>query len=414
MFWDTIAVTFGILLKVLSLYMLLMCLFFRKRTAPRRSFSPSVKFACLIPARNEEAVIGDLIRSLRQQNYPQDLIEIYAIPNNCTDDTVSAAKAAGADIIQVRGNIRNKGDALHYAIRQLLSRRDIGAFIIFDADNVADPNYLKAMNDAFLSGAQVTKSRIESKNPYDSWISGCYGLYYNIFNKFFNESRSRLGLSPKLIGTGLGISREVLLQMGGWDTVTIAEDTEFNADCVLGNYSICWVPDAVTYDETPDSFRLSLRQRRRWVGGIMAVAKERISDLFYEMRKGRNIHQLFDMAMILILPYLQVISLIPTMILMVSGILSGSVLQVLIITTAGLMGSYVGLMLFALLLAVISPYETKSMKKAILAFPIFTLSWMPLCIAALFMGGGSWEQIKHKRSVSLKDLGCITEPTAQA
>ena len=146
----------------------------------------------------------------------------------------------------------------------------------------------------------------------------------------------------------------------------------------------------------------------------MAVAKERISDLFYEMRKGRNIHQLFDMAMILILPYLQVISLIPTMILMVSGILSGSVLQVLIITTAGLMGSYVGLMLFALLLAVISPYETKSMKKAILAFPIFTLSWMPLCIAALFMGGGSWEQIKHKRSVSLKDLGCITEPTAQA
>ena len=59
---------------------------------------------------------------------------------------------------------------------------------------------------------------------------------------------------------------------------------------------------------------------------------------------------------------------------------------------------------FGLLLAVLSPYETRSISKAILMFPVFTFSWMPLCFMALFSGGGSWEQIRHKRAITLKDL----------
>ena len=404
MLLDQAAVIFGIILKVASLYMLVMCLFFRKKQAPKRSYDPAIRFACLIPARNEEVVIGDLIKSLKCQDYPEELVKIYAIPNNCSDDTEGAARAAGAEIIHVKGNIRNKGDALHYAVRKLLMRHDIDAFIIFDSDNVADPNYLRAMNDAFMNGAQVTKSRIESKNPYDSWVSGCYGLYYNIFNKFFNESRSRLGLSPKLIGTGLGIRRDALLGMGGWNTITIAEDTEFNADCVLDHLRICWVPDAVTYDETPDSFRLSLRQRRRWVGGIMAVARERMSDLFFEMKKGYKVHQLFDMIMILALPYLQVLGLIPFLMLLITGMVKGTSLWTLLMAIGSLAASYIGLTVFSLVLAWISPYDTKAMKRSILLFPVFTFSWIPLCVAAFVIGGGNWEQIRHKHTVSFGEL----------
>ena len=404
MFLEYSAFVLGILLKVFSLYYLIMCLFFRKRTAPMAHFTPHMKFACLIAARNEEAVIGNLVRSLLDQDYPEHLIEVYVIPNNCTDNTALAAKAAGADIIEVRDRVRSKGDALHHAVKKLLFRKDIDCFLIFDADNIADRNYLRAMNDAFMNGAQVTKSRIESKNPYDSWISGCYGLYYNIFNKFFNESRSRLGLSPKLIGTGLGIRRDVLLDMGGWNTATIAEDTEFNADCVLSGCRIFWVPDAVTYDETPYSFGVSLRQRRRWIGGIMAVAKDSLTDLFYDMKSTCRPLQTFDMAMILIMPYVQTISLLPTALILASAVSGGFLETAILLMAGGLILSYLGIAAFGLLLAVLSPYETRSMSKAILMFPVFTFSWMPLCLVALFSGGGSWEQIRHKRAISLKDL----------
>ena len=407
MFLEYSALISGIVIKVASLYFTVMCLFFWIRKPAEKTHDPKTRFACLIPARNEAKVIGELVRSLREQDYPADLVEIYVIPNNCTDDTELAARRAGAEIINVRGPIYNKGDVLHQAIGMLLPREDIDCFLLLDADNVADKGFLKAMNDAFLNGAEVTKSRIEAKNPYDSWISGCYGLYYNVFNLFFNESRSRLGLSPKLIGTGLGIKRDVLLRMGGWNTVTIAEDTEFNADCVLAGCKIRWVPKAVTYDEAPEEFGLSLKQRRRWVGGIMAVAKERSADLLRGIGKGRRARQLFDMFMILSMPYVQVASLIPLLLTMAAGIAYGKALTVLLVLLAGTAVSCAGVMLFALVLAVMSPYKTLDILKSVLMFPVFAISWMPLSVLAFFGGAGVWEQIRHQRAVGVRELNYI-------
>ncbi|MBR6472758.1 MAG: glycosyltransferase family 2 protein [Firmicutes bacterium] len=405
MLLDYLALASGLVLKLFSLYFAVMCLFFWIPRKQGPAHSPETRFACLIAARNEEAVIGNLIDSLKNQNYPEELTKIFVIPNNCTDDTEGVSIAHGAEIIRTKGVIRSKGDALHQAVLHLINREDIDAFLIFDADNIVDANFLKAMNEAFVTGAQVTKSRIESKNPYDSWVSGCYGLYYNIFNNFFNESRAKLGLSPKLIGTGLGIRRDLLLSMGGWNTVTIAEDTEFNADCVIRGADIRWVKTAITYDETPTTFDVSLKQRRRWIGGIMAVAKERVPDLFCEMRDGYKFRQLLDMMMILIMPYLQVASVIPTAFLIASAVSSGTLMSSLTVFMIGVAVSLVGTIGFALLLSILSPYETRSMLKAIVMFPVFTISWMPLCFAALIAGGGSWVQIRHSRAVTLGELG---------
>ena len=404
MFLEYSALASGIVIKALSAYFLVMCLFFWVKRPKAETHEPKTRFACLIPARNEAVVIGELVQSLREQDYPAEMVEIYVIPNNCTDDTELMARKAGAKIINVKGSIRNKGDVLHQAIDLLLPREDIDCFMLFDADNVVDKGYLRAMNDAFLNGADVTKSRIETKNPYDSWVSGCYGLYYNIFNLFFNESRSRIGIAPKLIGTGLGIKRQVLLDMGGWNTVTIAEDTEFNALCVMGGYKIRWVPKAVTYDEAPEEFTVSLRQRRRWVGGIMAVSKECSGDVLREVGRGRRIRQMIDMLMILAMPYIQVASLIPLVLTLANGIASGSALTTLLILGAGSAVSCIGVMCFALILAALSPYRTRSMAKAILMFPVFALSWMPLAVVAFFGGTGAWVEIRHRRTVKIGEL----------
>ncbi len=398
MFLEYSALISGIILKAFSLYFLIMCLFFmKKRSLPDAPEGASyTRFACVIAARNEEAVIGGLVRSLKAQNYPGKYIDIYVIPNNCTDNTEAEARKAGAHIIHVKGPIRSKGDALHEAFKLLLRKEDIDAFLLFDADNHVDPEYMRAMNRAFLSGAQITKSAIQASNPYESWVSGCYGLYYNIFNKFFNQSRSALGLSPKLIGTGLGISREFLLSQGGWNTITIAEDTEFNADSVMAGARIAWVPDAVTYDETPDSFRLSLTQRKRWIKGIMEVAKERTADLLSEIRCTKKDLQYFDMAMILIMPYLQILSIIPVFLMLINGLADDTLALSLLPFAAGLILSYLGTAAFALLLAILSPYEVRPMIKSILMFPVFTLSWMPLCWAAMLDKNVKWVQIRHK------------------
>ena len=53
------------------------------------------RFAVLIAARNEAAVIGNLVDSLVAHNYPRDLYEVIVAPNNCTDDTEAVARAHG-------------------------------------------------------------------------------------------------------------------------------------------------------------------------------------------------------------------------------------------------------------------------------------------------------------------------------
>ena len=58
------------------------------------------KFMAIIPAHNEEAVVGNLIESLKNQNYDKDLYDIYVIADNCTDNTAKISKEAGAIVYE--------------------------------------------------------------------------------------------------------------------------------------------------------------------------------------------------------------------------------------------------------------------------------------------------------------------------
>ena len=406
MFPDYLGLGLGILIKSFGLYftVISLCYFFKK-PEPFPHMAPSTKFACLIPARNEEAVIGDLISCLLNQNYPKELIDVFVIPNNCTDCTESISKKAGAHIIRAGSDVKSKGAALNRAIRRLLPDSQYDAFLIFDADNVLNSDYLSAMNDALASGARICKSKMESKNPYDSWVSGCYGLYFELFNKFFNTPRAALGLSPKLVGTGMAVKRDVFIKMGGWNTETIAEDTEFSAECALRREQVSWVPGAIAYDESPISFSISLIQRKRWISGIMDVAIIKIGDLVRELclkhyysssQKGL----VLDSIMILLAPFFQVISVLPGAILFASATVKDTGMLYIHAVLLGLIISFSAAFAFALMLASSSRYDTKFMLKAAFMFPIFTASWVPLAIVSCINRTTEWKEIKHTRSAS--------------
>ena len=178
---------------------------FRPRYSPA---APRTRFAVLAAGRNEEAVISGFVRSILAQDYPRELFDVYVLPNNCTDDTAGTARAAGAIVLDCPG-AHSKGEALHSGLARLRNM-DYDAFCVFDADNQADPAFLARMNDAFCAGARVAKGRIAAQNPRAGWVAGCYGLYFRLFDLFFNEPRGALGLSAKLVGTGFAVHKEVL------------------------------------------------------------------------------------------------------------------------------------------------------------------------------------------------------------
>ena len=59
------------------------------------------RYAAVISARNEANVIGGLIASLKAQDYPSELLDIYVIADNCTDNTAQVALEAGAKVYRL-------------------------------------------------------------------------------------------------------------------------------------------------------------------------------------------------------------------------------------------------------------------------------------------------------------------------
>ena len=106
------------------------------------------RFAVLIPARNEQGVIAPLIESLKKQNYPDELYDIIAVPNNCTDDTERVAAEAGAKIMTCRRSVKSKGEVLSDVFDQLVQEHgtEYDAVLIFDADNLV-PSGLSDENE---------------------------------------------------------------------------------------------------------------------------------------------------------------------------------------------------------------------------------------------------------------------------
>ncbi|MBR4209124.1 MAG: glycosyltransferase [Lachnospiraceae bacterium] len=407
----------SLLLKVFSVWFFVTALLFWKRPVAYKRSAPKTRFACLIPARNEEAVIGALVKSLKEQNYPADLYEIYVIPNNCTDGTAEAATAAGAKIIRCQKPVTCKGDALKEALSFLaeeeqretaslkrktageqtepFSERKFDAMCLFDADNVVHPDFLARMNDAFCAGAKVAKARLLVKNPRASWVSGCYSLYFAMNDTFFSRSRANFGLSAKLVGTGMAARREVLEKMGGWNTETIAEDAEFSAMCAEQGERVWWVPDAVTYDEAPVSFGVSLTQRKRWCSGIMTVAEKMVPRLLRVVGKqeeGTSVRAA-DMCFFLCTPFAQAASVIPGFGFFAGAITSGNLTALLIFLGLTLSFALGGMTGFAFWLRFLCGQRLR--KSSVFLFPLFMASFVPLQVLSLLRRTKKWKTIKH-------------------
>ena len=136
------------------------------------------KFMAIIPAHNEEAVVANLVESLKHQDYPKELYDIYVIADNCTDKTAEVARKAGAIVYERFDETKKtKGFALNWFLGQKIEEdADYDAFCIFDADNIVDVNFLKNMNKKLCQGEDVVQGYRDIKNPTDNWITAGYAI----------------------------------------------------------------------------------------------------------------------------------------------------------------------------------------------------------------------------------------------
>lgn len=365
-------------------------------------------FAVLIAARNEEAVIGDLIDSLKQQNYPDKLIDIYVVADNCTDQTAEVAAAHGARVF-CRNDPTHIGKG--YALQHLLQhiQKPYNAYLVFDADNVVAPNYIFEINKTFSAGYDIVTSYRNSKNYGDNWISAGYGLWFLREAQYLNRPRAILGTSCGVSGTGFLFSERILKQCGGWNFFLLTEDIEFTAYNITCKEKIGYCPSAVFYDEQPTGFRQSFRQRIRWVHGYLQVLHSYGLSLLNGCLHGS--FSCFDMLMSIapaaVLTWVSVLTNIASAVFrLING---AGVMTVVFCVGQSLVNLYFTV-LFLGLITTISEWRRipcSAAKKLlyVITFPLFMLTYLPVTVAALVCKT-AWKPISHSKSISIQELVC--------
>lgn len=410
----------GIWLFIYAGYYVILGLFAFKKKKVYPLAEPKNKFGIVIAARNEEAVIGNLIESLLAQDYPREMFEIFVIPNNCTDDTEKVAISAGATIFNCCYPVRSKADALKEFFIWAEENKTFDAFCIFDADNVVEKNYLKQMNNAYSAGEMAAQGYRNSKNPTDTWITGCYTIYYYIINRFNNRAKTNCGISAVVNGSGFMVSAELLRELGGWNTSSMTEDIEFTIQCALHGQKVAWVEDAVFYDEQPLTFKQSWTQRKRWSTGLMQCFDLYFKRLIKALIKKPN-GSCLDMAIFVTASYVQIfytlsmvlsmsIAFIKWSAFVTAAIEFDSISQVIpqLNTVFNLLMhmdySLLYTTLIALVTCVLERHRFIDMFRGILTFWVFIQTWTFINITCIFKKQTVWEPIAHTKNVKIEDL----------
>jgi len=247
--------------------------FFTRKFKPAQNYH---KYAILISARNEEAVIGNLLDSIARQDYPSELITVFVVADNCTDNTAKVAREKGAICYERFNNKdRTKGFALQFLFENIEKDYGIPSFegyFIFDSDNLLNKDYISKMNDAFDSGEKIITSYRNTKNFDENWIASTYALHWLRSIRFRHRTRSVLRLATNIQGTGFLFANELVKD--GWHYTSLTEDRAFTADAVAHGYQISYQDEAMFYDEQPTSLRIALRQRTRWSKGHLMAFQE--------------------------------------------------------------------------------------------------------------------------------------------
>ena len=236
---------------------------------------PELSFSLIVPARHEQAVLGETLARLAAMDHPH--VEILAVVGHDDDETRQVAEAAarlhpGIRVVVDHNWPKNKPTALNPALPEC--RGDVVG--VFDAEDEVDPRLLRQVDTCFrTTGAHVVQGGVQLMNFRSSWWSLRNCLEYF----FWFRSRLHLHALHRFIplgGNTVFVRTDVLRAVGGWDAECLAEDCELGVrlSAMGAQVAVAYDADLVTREETPDTIRGLFKQRTRWNQGFLQVLRK--------------------------------------------------------------------------------------------------------------------------------------------
>ena len=379
------------------------------------------KYGILIAARNEELVIGQLIDSILNQDYPKDKIEIFVVADNCSDNTYKLAKSKGVKVYE-RNNLskQRKGYALDFLLQNINKDYGIKSFdgyIVFDADNLLDKDFVKEINKAFVINKNAVRGYLNTKNFDTNFITSAYSIHFYRSVVAQHRPRQFLKLGTHINGTGILIASHLLKD--GWKYHSLTEDAELTAHLTSKHIKVEICEQAIFFDEQPDKFKFVFRQRVRWEKGRMLVFFK------YFFKMFGSIFRYFSFT-----SYDLLVSLIPwglfsfiryILVPIIIGVIFGSLGSLDFWHTffMSFITLYIGLYFYDVFLATLVVIkERKNIHaslfqkiKGIITYPWFNIISMYIAFYALIHPKVKWKSITHTDIRTIEDVDDIKQKT---
>ena len=141
---DIIMFPIQLIVAFFTIYYTVIAVFGMWHRKERNLADPASKFAIVIPAHNESAVLSDLLENLKLLKYPKELYDVYVIADNCTDNTADIAREHGAFVFErTNKELVGKGYAMDWVFPKIFAlNKNYDAFCVFDSDNLVHLDFL--------------------------------------------------------------------------------------------------------------------------------------------------------------------------------------------------------------------------------------------------------------------------------
>jgi len=238
------------------------------------TYQPTV--SVLIPARNEEKVIGRILQRMTELTYPKEKLEVIVIDDASTDQTSEIAeentkKHGHIKVVHRSPDDGGKGKpaALNHGLKYVKGE----IVYCFDADYYPQRDILEKLTACFKDPkVGAVQGRVTVLNEPDTLVTRLVALERTGGYRVDQFARDNLGLIPQFGGTVGGFRRSLIESLGGWDVNMLAEDTDLTFKVYFAGYKIQYVNDAECYEEAVENWRSYWRQRSRWAKGHMQCA----------------------------------------------------------------------------------------------------------------------------------------------
>jgi 1,2-diacylglycerol 3-beta-glucosyltransferase len=268
----------------------------------------------LVAAKNEEAVIGNLVKNLCNLDYPENKYEVWIIDDNSSDNTsvVLTEMSHQFDNLKVLTRSPQAGGGKSGALNQVLPLTQGEIVAVFDADAQVSSDLLLHIVPMFKSenvGAVQVRKAIANAS-YNFWTKG--QMAEMALDTYFQEQRVSLGGIGELRGNGQFVRRKALHRCGGWNEETITDDLDLTFRLHLDNWDIKSVFYPAVQEEGVTKTISLWHQRNRWAEG----GYQRYLDYWQLLAKNRmGTRKTWDMLVFMLFMYILPTAAVPDLLM---------------------------------------------------------------------------------------------------